>query len=80
MLELPDNNTSITKIILYLVLYLFLIFIAQAWIATFLELYRQNVIRKEQPTVLDLFTMSLIFTTAFIIFVWIIHPTLPLFK
>ena len=70
----------IARIVVYALLYLLLIFISQAWITTFIGYYRKYVIKKKELEPEDFLVMSIILTLTFIIAVYAIRPTLPLFK
>jgi Na+/melibiose symporter-like transporter len=75
-----DETKSIFLIIIYAILYLFLIFTAQSWIATFNSYYQQYIIKKEKPSSQDLLILSLILTIIFVFAVYFTRPRLPLFK
>jgi Na+/melibiose symporter-like transporter len=80
----PSNNSkenpNIIQIVIYALLYLLFIFVAQIWISTFIGYYRKYIVKKEELEPEDFLVMSLIFTSIFIFAVYIIRPTLPLFK
>lgn len=75
-----SGSIGVIRIIIYVILYLLFIFIAQSWISTFIAYYNKYVIRKEKPEPKDLFILSLALTIIFIILVYLLKPTLPLFK
>jgi hypothetical protein len=76
--KFADKNIS--QILIFAVLYLFFIFIAQSWIATFTSYYQTYIIKKETPSTFDFLLLSLVLTTIFVVTIYLIRPTLPLFK
>ncbi len=74
------ENKNIFQIIVFAAIYLFLIFTAQSWIATFNAYYQQYVIKKEKVTAQDLLILSAILSIILIVAIYFIRPTLPLFK
>lgn len=76
--KFADKN--IFQILIFAALYLFLIFTAQSWIATFISYYQTYIIKKEKPSTLDFLLLSLVLTSILVIAIYLIRPTLPLFK
>lgn len=74
------ENHNIFQIVIYVLLYLLFIFIAQAWITTFIGYYQKYVIKKKEPDPQDFLILSILLTSIFVIAVYLIRPMLPLFK
>lgn len=74
------DDKSVVQIIVFATLYLFLIFTAQSWIATFNSYYQTYILKKEKPDTIDLFLLSVILTTFLIIVIYLVRPRPALFK